>query len=537
MPDNFTSKELARYRYPGEPQLADGWTLQQITPPSRLFGANGLRTGADGLIYVAQVSGSQINAINPDTGEIQTISPMGGDIVAPDDIAFDALGNMYATEITEARVCERRPDGSTRIVWSDMPCANPITLYQGRLFAGECRPGGRIMELDLNGGEPRLLLEDLPMPNAMEVGPDGMLYIPMMATNEIWRVNPEGGTPEVVARDLGVPDAVKFDSKGFIVSTQVASGQVLRIDPRNGEQTVLAQLAPGLDNLTFVGERLFVSNISGRVDEVFADGKVSPLIPDGFNWPLGLAMGDDGVLFVADGPFTYTLPPGGDLQVAGFLFTPGCPGYTRGVCITGPGEYTVTTSSGQVSRWWPAKMEHEVLADGFDRLYGVASTKSGALVFAEAGGGRVLSVQSGNVETLATGLSEPMGVAITDDGKCLVSEEAAGRVVRISGGRAETVLDGLQKPQGIHVMGDLLYVLDAGAKELVEYNMASGARSTVASNLPVGAPVGVIPKPLGPIGVLAGPMGPFAGLASGTDGTIYISADADGSVIALRPHP
>ncbi len=95
------------------------------------------------------------------------------------------------------------------------------------------------MELDLNGGAPRMLWTACRSPNAMEVGPDGLLYYPLMGTNEIWRSRPgrRASEPQRVTGDLGVPDAVKFDSDGYIVSTQVASGQVLRIDPRSGEQT------------------------------------------------------------------------------------------------------------------------------------------------------------------------------------------------------------------------------------------------------------------------------------------------------------
>ena len=110
------SPQNARYTGTEPSALADGWTLQRLTPPSRLFGANGLRTGPDGRIYVAQVSGSQISAINVDSGAIETISPKGGDIVAPDDLVFDAEGNLYATEITEGRVSMRAPNGSTRAV-------------------------------------------------------------------------------------------------------------------------------------------------------------------------------------------------------------------------------------------------------------------------------------------------------------------------------------------------------------------------------------------------------------------------------------
>ena len=528
------SLQNARYIAAKPQSVAAGWSLKRLTPASRLFGANGLRTGPDGRIYVAQVSGSQISAIDVETGAIEAISPKGGDIVAPDDLVFDPEGNLYATEITEGRVSVRTPNGTTRVLYGDIPVANPITFHQGRLIAGECRVGGRIMELDLNGGAPRILLENVPMPNAFEVGPDGKLYFPVMGTNEIWRISLDGGSPEKVAGDLGVPDSVKFDAQGYIVSTQVHSGQVLRIDPRNGDRTVLANLTPGLDNVTFVGNRMFVSNISGYVTEILEGGKTRDLVPDGLNWPLGLAMGGDGLLFVADGPFSYTLRPGHERQLAGMLFTPGYPGYSRGVAATGPGEFVVTTANGAVARFRPAKQESEVLAEGFDQLYGVAIAPGGAVVFAEMGTGRVLCVKSGNVEKLATGLSQPKGVAIGPDGTCFVSESGAGRVVKLSGGRGETVLDGLQKPEGILVRGHLLYVVDAGSKELIEYDLASGARRTIASSLPVGAPPGVTPKFLGPIGTFSGPMGPFAAIAAGADGALYVSGDAEGSVLAIR---
>jgi len=529
------SVQSGRYKASRPPSVVEGWNLQRLTPPSRLFGANGLRTGPDGRIYVAQVSGSQISAIDVATGAIEAISPMGGDIVAPDDLVFDPEGNLYATEITEGRVSVRAPNGITRVVAGDMPVANPITFHQGRLIAGECRPGGRIMELDRNGGAPRILLDNVPMSNAFDVGPDGKLYFPVMGTNEIWRISLDGGKPETVARDLGVPDSVKFDSKGHIVSTQVASGQVLRIDPRSGERTVLANLSPGLDNVTFVGERIFVSNISGYVVEILEGGKIRDLVPDGFNWPLGLAVASDGLIFIADGPFCYTLRPGGERQRAGFLFAPGYPGYARGVAASGPGEFIVTTANGAVARYWPAKPEHEVLASGFDQLYGVAIAPSGAVIFAEQGKGRVLSVRSGTVEELASGLKLPSGVAVGPDGTCFVSESAGRRIVKLSGRRTDTALDGLQKPQGILVRGGLLYVVDTGSKQLIEYDLTSKARRAIASDLPVGAPPGVTPKFLGPIGTLSGAMGPFAAIAAGADGTLYVSADAEGSVLAIRP--
>jgi sugar lactone lactonase YvrE len=518
----------------GSPSVAEGWHLERLTPPSRLFGANGLRTGPDGRIYIAQVTGSQISALDIGTGLLETISAKGGDIIAPDDVAFDPRGDLYATEVMDGRVSVRSIDGHTRVLRGDVPSANGITIHQGRLFIGECREGGRLLELDLNGGPPRLLLENVPSPNAMEVGPDGLLYFPVMGANEIWRIDLDGGVPETVASGLGVPDSVKFDSAGRIVSTQVHSGQVLRIDPRTGEQTVLADLNPGLDNSTFVGDRLFVSNFTGEITEILDGGQTQTVLPGGLNWPLDLAVGADGNLYVADGTYFYVLLPDRTLQTVGMLFTPGYPGFVRGVAAAGPGEFVVTTSGGQVSRYRPASCESEVLADGFDQLYGVAIAADGTVAAAELGTGRVLSIRSGRVEVIASGLDDPVGVAIAPDGGWLIAEAGAGRVVRVAGSRVQTVVDGLSRPQGILVRGRQLYVVDAGAKALIAVDLEDAALHVVASGLPLGAAPGVIPKPLKGMPPFSGPQGPFAGIAAGPDGTLYVSADADGSVLALR---
>jgi sugar lactone lactonase YvrE len=527
-----TSVREARY-IATNPSVADGWQLERLTAPSRLFGANGLRTGPDGRIYVAQVTGSQISALDLGTGQLETVSAKGGDIVAPDDVAFDSRGNLYATEVMDGRVSVRDMGGRTRVLRDDLPCANGITVHRDRLFINECRDGGRLMELDLNGGAPRILLENLPSPNAMEVGPDGLLYFPLMTANEIWRVDPEGGEPQRVAGDLGVPDAVKFDSDGFIVSTQVASGQVLRIDPRSGEQALLAQLNPGLDNLALVGERLFASNFTGEITEILSGGETRTILPGGLNWPLDLAVGEDGNLYVADGTYFYVVAPDGSLQTVGMLFSPGYPGFLRGLAPARAGTFVVATSGGQIARYRPGDSETDYLADGFDQLYGVAVGPADTIVFAELGTGRVHAMRSGGVEVLASGLQDPVGIAFDTNGSPLVAESGAGRVVRLAGS-TETVVDGLQRPQGILVTEGQLYVVDAGAKEVVVVDMSSGDRRTIASGLPVGPPPGVEPKPLKGMPPFSGPQGPFAGITIGPDGTLYVSADGDGSVLALR---
>ncbi len=524
-----------RYRSPA-PEVADGWRFERLTAPSRLFGANGLRTGPDGRVYIAQVTGSQISALDIGTGRLETVSAKGGDIVAPDDVAFGPDGELYATEVMDGRVSALGTNGHSRVLRDDLPCANGITVHQGRLFVNECRDGGRLMELDRATGAQRIILENLPSPNAMEVGPDGLLYYPLMTANEIWRVDPnsdEPSEPQRVAADLGVPDAVKFDADGYIVSTQVASGQVLRIDPRTGEKTVLAQLNPGLDNLAIADGRLFVSNFTGEITEIVG-GQTATMLPGGLNWPLDLAVGDDGRLYVADGTYFYVVTPDGALQTVGMLFSPGYPGFLRGLAPAGGGEFIVTTSGGQVAKYRPAAGETDYLAADFDQLYGVAIGPDGQSVFAELGTGSVHTLRSGAVETLATGLYDPVGVAF-DGHSVLISESGAGRVVKLTGSGSDVVVDGLQAPQGILVRGGALFVVDAGAKEVVSFDLRSKVRTTIAAGLPVGPPPGVEPKPLKGMPPFSGPQGPFAGIAAGPDGSLYVSADGDGSVVVLRP--
>jgi sugar lactone lactonase YvrE len=519
---------------------APGWSIRRLTPPSRLAGANGLATGLDGRLYVAQVVGSQVSAIDVESGTIEVISPMGGAITAPDDLVFDDAGNIYVTEITLGQVAMRTPAGDVRVLRDDIPVANPITWHQGRLIAGECRMGARIQELSLDGGAPRVILDDVPMANAFQVGPDGKLYVPVMGANEIWRVDIDTGAKEIVAGDLGVPDSVKFDSKGRIVTTQVASGQVLRLDPVNGARELLAQLGPGLDNVSFVGERLFVSSIDGSITEIVAPGETRPLIPRGLQWPLGLAVGHDGVLFVSDGVFGYRLDPRSacvveSLELAGMIFWPGCPGYLRGVAHSGiPGEWIIATGLGSLARYRPAAGESDFISHGHDILMGVA-VAGDAIFAAEYGAGCVLKAQGGAVEPIATGLDGPMGVAVIGE-SVFVTEAGGGRISRLKRGEPLTVIaSGLGRPEGLCAHDGRLFAVDAGTRSLIELDPDNGNVTVIAHDLPVGAPPGVTLPWLGPIGDMSGPMVNFAGVAAGADGTLYVSGDAEGSVLAVQP--
>ncbi len=525
------------------PQAAPGWQLTHLAPPSGLFGANGMQFGPDERLYVAQAFGSQVSALDITSGSCETISPVGGPIVGPDDLAFDSHGVMYATEVMSARVCARMPNGDTRIVCDDVPAANGITVHQDRVFMDECRPQGRLFELYPDGSRaPRLIADNLSGPNALMVGPDKQIYFPQIMTGEVWRVPIEGGTPERVAAELAVPVAVKFNRRGELVVPQAGSGEIVGIDIQSGAKTVLAKIRRGIDNLAFSSDnRLFISHfIDGGVAEVATDGSSAErvLVPGGFLCPWGLACGADGTLYAADGGSLALISATGSISRSGMSLDEGFPGFLRGLAVGTMGELYVTTVAGEVASYHPVTQASRVLASGLNELHGLARAADGTLVVAEGGEGNVLQINAttGAVSVVARGLSRPTGIVTASDGTCCVSETGKGRVVRIdTSGTLTPLVEGLQAPHGLAVLGDQLLILDAGTKELHAVQLATGQRQVLASQLAIGAPPGVEPKPLlGVPDLLPGPLSPFSGLAVGADGTVYIAGDGEGSVLALR---
>jgi sugar lactone lactonase YvrE len=524
-------------RYSGpSTNVAAGWKCTQLTPPSALFGANGMRLGPDGRLYVAQAFGSQISAINTVTGAVEVISPKGGPIVGPDDLAFDSRGTLYATEVMSARVCARNPNGERRIIADNVEGANGVTVHQDRIFMDECRPGGRMWELYADGRTPRLMADNLPLPNALQLGPDGNIYFPVIGENAIWRIPVAGGRPEPFAKDLGLPTAVKINSKGEIVSTQGRTGEILTIDIQSGNRRIHARVRPGLDNLALTADdRIFVSHFTdGGVAELMADGSERRLIEPGFCGPAGIAVGSDGTLYASDGISLAAVGRDGSQRRVGMMFDGEFPGFVRGLAAAATGNLVVTTSAGDVTTYHPTSHQMTEHAKGLQELYGVAVGPGGAIVVAEGGTGRVLVIGGKEIKTAASGLARPSGIAAAADGSCFVAEAGKGRVVHVNGGVSEAV-GGLKEPQGLLLDGDDLYIVDVGAHELVRFSVKSRQRETVASNLPVGAPLGVVPHVLAGIpGLLPGPLTPFAGITQSHDSTIYVAADAEGSILALR---
>ena len=533
----MASSNATLERYQSNPKAAAGWRLQRILGPSRLYGSNGMRFGPDGLLYVAQCFGNEITAFDTKSGARKDISRNGGPIKAPDDLAFDSNGVLYVTEFLNARVVMMSPQGKVDVLIDNVPAANGITIYRDRIFMDECRPQAQVVELFRDGRSPKVLADGLELANALSVGPDGMLYFPQLVKGEICRVPLEGGPLERFVDGLAIPTAVKFDNRGALLVLQAMTGEITRVDIQSRQKSRVAMLSPGLDNLVITpDDRLYVSNfMDGTITEVAPDGALKNFSPAGMSGPCGVACGADGGVYLSDFMAIVRAAGQGRSERVGWTYDAQFPGFIRSLGAGPDNLLYATTLTGDVSAYDTQKHTCQVLASGLDAPFGIARTPAGALIAAEYGSGQVVAIEAGaKPKVLARGLDHPTGVAVRADGACFVAETGKRRVVKVNGSTT-LVLEGLERPEGIAAIGDELFVIDTGTKQLWTVSISDGKSQVVASGLPVGGPPGVTPQPQpGVAGFLPGPILPFTGVAAGADGTVYIAANGEGSLLALR---
>ncbi len=496
--------------------VAAGWTFGAITGPARLWGANGIVYGPGGELMVTQVFGSQVTAIQVDSGTHRVYAPLGGGIAAPDDGVFGADGTFFATEPMNATVSARNPDGTYRTLSDELPSINGITMdrTRTRLFADEFRPGGRLWELDPSGERPpRLLLDDLVTPNALAVGPDGALWFPQVVAGEIWRYDLDDGSARMVFDGLASPCAVKFDSLGRLLTPESASGAVTRIDLATGARETVAQVHRGIDNIALSpDDRLFISHfVDGRVSE----GAERVLSPSGLLGPYGLAVLPDGRVVAADGLSLAVIGRDGAVERTHTLLAD-LPTLAVGAGVL-DGDPVVAGMRGQLFRCRPGERA-EPFVGHLDDPTCLADAGDGGLLLVERGAGRVVRVDgTGVTGDVAVGLHRPFAACRAPDGT--VWAACADAVVGVRDGAVVRTFADLGGALGLAAGADgALVVAHTPSDRVVRVDLASGRVDTLVRDAAIGSPVGGADLPHGAAPVVADGDGYLVGCAG--DGSL-----------------
>lgn len=168
---------------------------------ARLASPRGLAFDAAGNLYVADQGNNRIRRIQTD-GTIQTVAGTGvsafrGDhgpatnawLWGPNDLAFDAAGNLYVADTLNHRVRKIDRDGV-------------ISTLAGTGSPGFSGDGGPASQAQLN------------FPRGLTASPDGFVYVADFYNHRIRRIRPDGIIETVVGAAVADPDFGGFSGDG-----------------------------------------------------------------------------------------------------------------------------------------------------------------------------------------------------------------------------------------------------------------------------------------------------------------------------------
>ena len=213
-------------------------------------GSGDVSLGPDGLVYVGDF-GLAVSPTGINGGEILRIDSHGGVEVFATGFrgasgnVFDDEGDLYQSDIRNARVVRVTPDGTVS------------TFIEG----------------------------DLRAPVGLTFDADGALYVSECNTNRISRSAPDGSSfaPFATGPMFNCPNGLTTGPDGHLYAVNFSDGNVIRTKLPEGESEVFAVL-PGGGNghITSANGRLYATSFAGnRILEISMDGDVRTIAGTG----------------------------------------------------------------------------------------------------------------------------------------------------------------------------------------------------------------------------------------------------------------
>ncbi|HZS03449.1 MAG TPA: hypothetical protein VFD58_01120 [Blastocatellia bacterium] len=264
-------------------------------------------------------------------------------------------------------------------------------------------PKPLVAVVTIAGAGPKIAATSLSDPFGVAADGDGNIFVSDGKSGCVYRIDKKGLT-EAIAEHLVMPSAIALGPDGTLVVANTGANTIARVDPKRFNPNIRLD-TDGPINFDF---------IAGSVKESGdADGPASKAR---FNAPVGVAIGKDGTIYVADTYNDHIRMITADRQVR---------------TLAGGSEPGFRDGKGAEAR--------------FDTPCGIAVARDGALLVADTGNHRIRRVTiDGTVTTLAgTGaaderdgppleaaFNEPTAITIRDENSFYVAD-AAGNSVRL----------------------------------------------------------------------------------------------------------
>jgi len=329
------------------------------------------------------------------------------------------------------------------------------SLLLGWLWWSRTRPPRPLVSVvTLAGAGPRVTFDSLSDPFGVAIDGKGNVFVSDGLGGRIYRLS-EKGEAQVVAAGLDMPSAIAFTREGALIVADTGAHTITRVDPRTGRTEIVA------GKMTVSGD---------------SDGSSSEAR---FNGPIGVAVGTDGTIFVADS-------------------------YNDRIRAIGSDGHVRTLAGGNE----PGFHDGAPSEARFDTPCGIVAARDGSLFIADTGNHRVRRIApNGTVTTLAgTGdaqtrdgtlaqaaFDEPTAIALRRDGSLFVTDAGSSTIrvitfgetpsVRtLTGGFPSGLIDGevesarLNDPTGLAFTPDDILVFADSASGLVRALLPRGER-------------------------------------------------------------
>lgn len=486
-----------------DPIFADGGVLAGST--------NGISFAPDGTLYVANVFGSTITQIDPESGEVLSRLTAADSVFFPDDVFVAEDGTIYWTEIALGLVF-KKPVGQAAVPLAALNSANPLVLTDEavpRLFAAGCYggpPGNSFVEIDpVNGGIVNTLFG--PVDDCASNGlswNDGFLYSPQPFLDLIWQIDPDTGARTEVTTGWSVPIGTAFGPDGNLYALAQGAGEVVRIDIAGDpatNRTVLADIPVGwADNIAVDKDgRVFISSSTdSTIAEVLDDGTLRTVVPGQFQMTLGVSVIDDTVYTTHSSGIVSFDRKSGEL-IDHYRAPFGVGGFPFALSSISWGDNLVLMSAfdGDIVLWDP--VANEPLASSLLPGPIDAEPFEGDLIVTTATDpvtqeGGVIYRLDESLNVLEEVATVPNSTGLTaKGGDVWVADQLNGTILQIIDDGVTldepiVAFDGLAGPEGLDIRHNRIFVVEGGPQTLTSIHLKSGKRKTIATELGLQGP-------------------------------------------------
>lgn len=244
-----------------------------------------LAIAPDGTIYISNMADNSVQAFNPATGELRTLTsgalavPTGmkaegdrlwvadifafrevdlktgavsdvfrmfgeGELEYPTAVGLSRTRFALASWVTNSvQVVDRGSRKTLAMIHGLKAPVDAIPLDDGSVLIAELGTGSIVRASGDKFAERRLVAGGIKSPVQMTLGQDGRIYITDFS-GSLLRVPVSGGAPEVVAQGLNQPEGLAPTPWGTFIVAEVGARRLVEIDLADGSRRIVAANLP-----------------------------------------------------------------------------------------------------------------------------------------------------------------------------------------------------------------------------------------------------------------------------------------------------